>query len=368
MPLEYNYGGILQAYALQTVLERMGHEVYIIRKSELLNLPKFGKVTYIFRIIKKLLLRPFGIHVNVFKEKKHNHDFPIFTKNTWNFVTTYIHSYIMPKYFQIPEGVFDLVVVGSDQVWRPIYFRKCYNVPISGMFLDYTKGWNIKRIAYAASFGVDEWEYTKKETSKCSKAAELFSAISVREQSGISLCKTYLGVDAKWVMDPTLLLTQSDYLNIINNGKALKSSKKITSYILDPSGEKSQLLSEIAHRYNNYPVNGMEIQNEKEVKPLLSVENWLNSFYSSELVFTDSFHGCVFSIIFNIPFFVYVNKQRGCARFSSLLKTFKLEDRQISNVGELNKVFEKQIDWNEVNKLKTLYREQSMTFLRDALK
>ena len=105
---------------------------------------------------------------------------------------------------------FDGYIVGSDQVWRPRYCKKT----LMNNFLDFTNGINVKRLSYAASFGVDSWEFTKDETTKCAELIKTFNAISVREASAVDLCKQYLGVESKQVLDPTLLLSSEDYINM----------------------------------------------------------------------------------------------------------------------------------------------------------
>ena len=161
LPLHTNYGGILQAYALQTVLERMGHDVCLIeKKRQPLRLPLWkAPLSYGKRIVKNLTGHPFPI----FYEKKMNREEPIVRQNTDKFINKYIKRRIVDDFSDIKETDFDAIVVGSDQIWRPKYFQE-----IEHTFLDFTEGWNIKRIAYAASFGTDKWEYTPEQTERCS--------------------------------------------------------------------------------------------------------------------------------------------------------------------------------------------------------
>lgn len=115
------------------------------------------------------------------------------------------------KYFK--KNRYDAVIVGSDQTWRPKYSPNIYD-----FYLDFiSKDKRIKRIAYASSFGVDDWEYSAEETKKCAKLSKLFDGISVREQSGIDLCKDHLGVDSELALDPTLLLNKDDYVTLIGD-------------------------------------------------------------------------------------------------------------------------------------------------------
>ena len=107
---------------------------------------------------------------------------------------------------------FDAYVVGSDQVWRPTYNL---GDKLFDMYLAFADGQQVKRLSYAASFGVDKWEYSDDQTRICSELAKQFDAISVREKSGVKLCADNLGVDAIHVLDPTMLLDPSDYNKLI---------------------------------------------------------------------------------------------------------------------------------------------------------
>ena len=88
----------------------------------------------------------------------------------------------------------------------------------------------------------------------------------------------------------------------------------------------------------------------------------------AKIVFTDSFHGCVFSVIFNKPFWVICNKTRGNARFDSLLKLFNLEDRKVDINDILNTNLTKDIDWEKVNTIKKEWQNKSLAFIKENLK
>jgi len=102
---------------------------------------------------------------------------------------------------------FDAYVVGSDQVWRP-----CYSPQLSTFFLDFLEGNStVEKIAYTASFGVDDWKFTNKQIKEFGRLLKLFDAISVREDSTVELCKNYFGVEATHLLDPTMLLGSDVY-------------------------------------------------------------------------------------------------------------------------------------------------------------
>src|SRR5690606_19965537 len=127
-------------------------------------------------------------------------------RNTYSFIARHIVlSDKVASDLQLREHFrnnrYDAVIVGSDQTWRPRYSPNIYNY-----FLDFLRDENVRRIAYASSFGTDKWEYNDKQTDRCSKLAKEFDMISVREKSGVDLCIRHLGVEALAVLDPTLLL------------------------------------------------------------------------------------------------------------------------------------------------------------------
>lgn len=239
-------------------------------------------------------------------------------------------------------------------------------------FLVFTKGWNIKRIAYAASFGSDEWEYTVENTNAAKQAIHRFDAISTREESGVALCKNFLDYnEAVQVLDPTLLLGRKDYENIIDDSDLTqKINSDLMCYVLDYTQEKRLYISECAKvldmvpfdTNSKYEVKGASL--DEIVQP--PVEQWLRSFRDSSFVITDSFHACVFSILFHKPFIVMGNKSRGLARFDSLLSLFGLEDRMVTDNLDVS-LCDRPIDWDMVDmRLKEL-RADSKTFLENVL-
>ena len=352
LPLHTNYGGILQAYALQTVLERMGHEVQVIRTPFIW--PKASVVTKIKRLLKLALGRYEGY---IDFEAKSNEWLPIVSQNITPFIKEHIKwSKLYNELCEISESDFDCICVGSDQIWRP----KMLLFDISNAFLSFAKDWTIKRIAYSASFGTDEWEYTEEVTKVCQMLVKKFDAVSVRELGGVKLCKQNLNICAMHTLDPTMLLRANDYLALIKDEPKESETNFLFSYVLDVTKEKTILVESFAESSGmNLKKIDIEMGNRKcniEERILPSVEYWLKSFCDADYVVTDSFHACVFSIIFRKPFAVIVNNARGAARFHSLLSMLGLEDRIIKTHEEMKQL--KNIDYDFVyNKLeeKRLY-------------
>lgn len=346
LPLHTNYGGILQAYALQTVLERMGHEVHVIEKKRRpLSIP-IQKMPFCYgkRIVKNII----GRKCPIFYEQKYNREQPIIRQNTDKFIKKYIHIAEYDDFSDIKESEYDAIVVGSDQVWRPKYFGLNQ---IENAYLKFAEGWNIKRIAYAASFGTDEWEYTPKQTEECGRLLRMFDVVSVREDSAVNLCKKHFGVEAQHVLDPTMLLNREDYIKLFEVADTPKSKGNLLYYILDETEEKKALIKRIADEKGlilfNVKSQSDDINSPVSDRIQPPLEQWLRGFYDAEFVVTDSFHACVFSILFNKPFLAVGNTERGMSRFKSLLGSFKLENCFVTSHESFS--FDENINWCEVN-------------------
>lgn len=357
-PLYTNYGGILQCYALQVVLERMGHKVQVLTK------PQYGRfycIIYPLAVCKRLFKRfVLGKKTAIFKAPHQ-----IISQRTNQFIHQYIHQYIQRVWTAKIASHFDAIVVGSDQVWRPLYSQ-----PIEEAFLSFLGDVDIKRVAYAASFGVNHCEYTEEQRKICSSLLKKFNAVSVRESSGVQLCQEYFDTKAIQLLDPTLLLSDNDYRALIKNGKTQPSKGNMLVYMLDWTKEKKELVERIASEKGMIPF-WINSETTDENRPFelcikMSVEQWLRSFDDAEFVLTDSFHGCVFSIIFRKQFLAVGNKERGLDRFHSLLALFSLQDRLILFPGEYkSNLFS--IDYNQVRAHLDVFQNQSFTFLKTNL-
>lgn len=357
LPLHTNYGGILQAYALQTVLEKMGHEVVVIDE------PIRKKTTTVKMIVKRMIKIIIGKSTTLLWEKYVYDTYPIVNKNIQHFINTYIHRIVVDTPSLLNENDFDAIVVGSDQIWRPKYYSQIENA-----YLDFAKNWkNIIRIAYAPSFGTDEWEYTNKQTKKITTLLKKFNAVSIREESGIKLCEKHFGIKPQLVLDPTMLLSRNDYSKLIDSANTLSPNGSVLNYVLDISESMNELISFISKDLcmKTFSVSGSPFvegcKAEDYIKP--SIETWLRGFCDAKFVITDSFHACVFSLIFNKPFCVIGNKKRGFARFCSLLKIFKQEFRLIEKTEDYRINKQKIKECPNVKIKNSTLEQQSITFL-----
>lgn len=373
-PLQANYGGLLQNYALQQVLLRAGHEVETIDW-----FPSYNSLRErIYRVKRAMLSVFFPEKYPKLRYKITEEERKVIQRNTNHFISTYINhtEKVRSKVGFITkakDGKYDAYVVGSDQCWRPRY-----NAFLSAMFLDFAKEEKPKRISYAASFGTDQWEFTQEMTSICAPLAQKFDFVSVREDSGVKLCKEHLGVDAIHVLDPTLLLTKEDYIHLIEAEKEPKAKGTLFNYILDPDAFKTAFINRVAKErelksFQVLPKCQAETRTKDDVKNHIedcvfpSVTTWLRAFMDAEMTIVDSFHGMVFSIIFNKPFWVIGNANRGMSRFISLLKLFHLEDRLL-DANQLQEVdINRPIDWASVNATLKQKRNECINMLLSQL-
>lgn len=322
LTLTNNYGGLLQNFALQHTLKRIGHEPITVDYLKAKFTPSFIRCLLSWAKTCYMIL----IQKNNRSFLKYSHKA---NRSAWSnkFVEKWIN--LTPKCYKYTTKELEsceAVLVGSDQVWRPLY-----NYQVEDRFLAFAEMLPIKRIAYAASFGVDNWEYTPKQTRVCSKLAKKFDAIGVREESGLKLCKEHLDVEATWVLDPTLLLAKEDYLPICEDVPVCKE-KYLAVYVLDENEEVSATYEKVA-AYRGLAVKKFHADS----KSTLTVPEWIAMFRDASYVVTDSFHGTVFSIIFGKEFKCIYNKSRGAARFESLLKLY--------NSGNLENMREFSLNW-----------------------
>lgn len=342
-----NYGGILQNWALQQVMLKLGHEPLTFEHDTC-----YSRKRWLMRIARHLVCKRTlkNIPEYPYKGRIGHKPFIDFITNHINSETVHVFSTNIEKKYCI-----DAFIVGSDQVWRPAFnLGRLYN-----MYLDFVSD-STKKIAYAASFGVSNWEYSNVQTEKCKELVHRFNAISVREDSGIILCRDYLGIDAQLVLDPTLLLDRNDYERLING--IPKRGKYVFVYALHLNDNIINISNQKAKELKTAVKT---ILSGKMMRKEDNLENWIASFRDASYVVTDSFHGMVFSIIFNKPFLIIKNESGGTARYYSLLKQLELEDRIVEDINFLPT---RTINWEIVNEKRMCLKESSCNFLKTALR
>lgn len=372
LPLHTNYGGNLQAYALMSVLKEMGHDACLINRRST-RIPRWKLP---LAIVKRSLMK-YGLGkkaTEIFVEAKLQREYSVISQYTQPFINKHIQPQTKTVYTTrrlaglAARQRFDAIIVGSDQVWRTAYTSN-----IEDYFLGFLKGNHTKRIAYAASFGTENWEYSKEQEQNCAKHLKSFDAVAVRESTGVALCKKYFDVDAQHVLDPTMLLDASRYLDLIRPLERTAKKEGVLVYILDETADKTAIIDEVAQVLDrpvfrvNAKTEDVNASLEERIAP--PTENWIKGFYEADFIITDSFHACVFAILFKKPFLVYGNRHRGTARFESLLSMFDLKDRLVFSSGEIQPgSIQKGIDWQAVDTVLDEKRQMSREFLKRALK
>ena len=349
-PLEMNYGGILQNWALQQVLKRLGHDPITIDAYQ-----RFSTSHYVFNYVRAMAHRLIGKQCNL-PRRYHG---AMRSERTGRFIESEIvKTPVMWDYKRnlVRNYHLDALLVGSDQVWRRWYSRG----HLEDMYLRFADGLPLKRLSYAASFGVDYWEYTDEQTAACARLLQQFDAVSVREESAVDLCREHLGVESVNVLDPTLLLTSDDYQGIISaDGDSGKHYLAV--YCLDVTPVKKAFFEKLADD------RGLEVRYfSSGWKSTLTVERWLAIFSNASMVATDSFHGTVFSILFGKEFYSFSNPYRGNTRIAGLLKLLGLENRLVSDTNP-EEPDNRDIDWAAVHEHLDALRHKSFVFLKTAL-
>lgn len=333
-------GAVLQTYSTCKVLESLGCDVTIINFKNPIELKRRRSLKYwLMNGIRKVKFDKF--------RKKY------FPKQTLEMF------YI--DYSSLPEA--DCYMTGSDQIWNPKVVEE--NLPI--YMLDFLPD-GVKRISYASSFGVNKWDFSKGITTQAVSLLGKFSALSIRESSGVSICKNIFGLHAVQVLDPTLLIR--DYSNLIGE---VEQNDEIVCFklVYDVDFEKSvvylknKLNLKSVLLYASYPHKCFD-KNLMYCSPI----TWLRKFASAKLVLTDSFHGLAFALIFNKNFIVLGGMRDRTTRLLSLLELVGLTDRYIRNYDELivrKDLLSESIDYKSVNKILEKARLNSFAYLKGAL-
>lgn len=361
-----NYGGILQAWALQQVLRDLGHDAVVdlsaapnpperlrrrLRRRGELLLAQWAPLGWAPDHASKRAVRPF-LHQRILR-----------------FIDRLETVRLYDDAGHIDQDLVqatDAFVVGSDQVWRADYGD------VGSYLLDgIPENHSGPRIAYAASFGVDA---PPSRLQRHRPAARSFTAVSVREDSGVDACRSLWGVDAIRVLDPTMLLPAGRYADEL--GAAMRSGGGLVTYVLDWDETKHEIVEDCARLLGIQPRQILppttpgyrQAQREPSRYWYPSVEEWLTRFATADFVVTDSFHGTVFAILFNKPFLVIPNIERGTARFDTVLRLYGLGDRLVTSRSDARSAVEGSIDWQDVNARLDSERARALDFLAEALK
>lgn len=334
-----NYGAVLQCYAFQQYLRALGLDVEVIDYRQ----PIIEKAYRVFSITKffKLLLHPVGAAqyiVGIPRRLKRSYEFKKFRKN-------YIS--ISPRpFFGKGQLDYDIVFHGSDQIWNP----KLLGGKMDDIYLGFYKlKANADKVAYAVSF--EDKSISNDVIKKFQEGLNNFSAISLREESLVKHLVPLTDKKINIVVDPTLLLSRNDFDQIATYKKMKK--KYVLLYAVGPMTLALKLAKRIAFERN---LNLINITN-KDISPSL----FIGYIKQAEFVVSVSFHGTVFSLLYNKNFYTIATGMASDVRYYDLLRNFHMEDRCITYMPEQITA----IDYSDFNLLKYKYVQPSINFIKD---
>lgn len=342
---DIHYGAALQAFALNKVVSDFGKSEIIDYRKIPTNLPKFS-------FPKMIVYHLAGL--------KRTTRFRNFLSNEISAKRYNTEDAIMENF----KGDYDIIIVGSDQVWNPTHGGLGRLNPV--FFAAFASEEKYKKISYASSVG--NYVYDEDERILVKKWLENFSSLSTREEFGRKQLEQILSKDIKLVVDPTLLLTKKRWIKI---GRPVKINCK---YLLVYNvGNSIDIDSEYARKIadqNGWKVVFMSIRIKKDKNIDINIPHcgpaefvWL--FANAEFIVTSSFHGVAFSLNLEKNF-VNVYNSKSPQRTEMLLKNVGLEERTVKSVDDLSNL-ELEIDYElPTNKLDDL-RKESLAYLNKAI-
>lgn len=344
LPLSNNFGGIWQFFALNMAIKELGFNPKALNLCLMDNKKSYHLLNSFKNYIKK------GIN-SINQNLKFDLYRPnILRKNVLTFLNKNLDLTKQIYSFNELRDVlkeFDCIVLGSDQIFKPSFFVQFS--PFCG--LDFFDG---KKIAYAGSFGGNKF---LGDIKTFKNSYEKFDFLSVRESSGVDIFKNTFNLKAKLCLDPTFLIDFNRYFDFKKINK-----EYILFYNLDFDEKKEDFKKRLAKRLN---LDVIDIYGEKaNLDPL----EWLNLIKNAKFILTDSFHGCVFSIIFKKNFLAFVNNDRGNSRFIDLFNMLDLKEQEVNYLLLKDDYINvRNIDYERVYKILDKKKQESIEFLKKSL-
>lgn len=322
-----NYGTKLQAIALQHYIRKLGHEVELINfyppeppKKSLRNSTPSEIVKKIKNRINKIILHP-KITKYTKQIKEHSQKLSKIIDDT-----CILSPQITNKkdYINVCNS-YDLLIFGSDQIWNPNWYHPYYYANFDEI--------NTKRIGYAPSLGVSK--LTLDESSKLKSSLIKFENVYIREKSGAKIVSSLLNKDIQNVVDPTLLLSNDEWIEILNIKKN-DSKKYVLCYFLGDNKNHWRAVSKFVKDKNLdlkiIPSTLASYNQKGDIQANSGVEDFTKLIYNAAYIITDSFHGTIFSIIFKKQFYTFerfsnTTKSSQNARIHDLLNDLNLNNR-----------------------------------------
>lgn len=373
---QHNYGSLLQTLANQVAVQSLGHDcenlVYVrdyTFTEKLKQIPRVlngGNQRKLLRVLRaKKMARKYP---SIAKSRGARDD--VFEEYINTVFTNLSRPYV--GFRDLSEGSrdYDAIMVGSDQMWLPM------GLPTNFYNLEFAAP-GVRRISYATSFGVSEipW-YQKKRTAEYLQRIDY---LSVREDAGAKICKEVADVNAEVVVDPTLLLTKEQWLELIPEQRTM-SDPYVFCYFL---GSNPLCREEALKISESMSLPIVTLKHLDEIIPSdesfgdyapygIDPAGFVNLIRNAEYVLTDSFHGTVFSIMNHKQFvtfyrFAELDKQSRNSRIDSLFSHLSLTDRLVKNPGQCAQMLNNEVDYSSVDDSLAVWRKDSWEFLERAL-
>lgn len=376
-----NYGNRLQNYALQEIIKSLGCECETIvndsfrKQSSIMRIRRISELTLdeIARKVSQTLGKKAHNIMQAIHKPSKDDRLEIIDKR--NMILRKEREEVFKKFTQeriretkykitpdnIPDDLdksYDAFIVGSDQVWNPNYRL---GSPID--FLTFAA--KEKRISYAASFGISKLPkvFVKNYTRWLSE----FEHISVREIEGSRIVKELVEKDVEVLVDPTLLLNKEQWIDVSKQSSHKPDKPYILTYFLgEISTDIREKIRLISIESNLEIINLVDLEDQERY--IADPAEFLDYIKSSEVFLTDSFHGAVFSILFEKPFIVFdrISKAQSMnSRINTLLTKFELLDRKAEDIKWNNDIFN--IDFSHVSEVLDYERNKAINYLKKAL-
>jgi hypothetical protein len=353
-----NYGAVLQAYALQTYLQKLGHEPFFINYKFHWNPSLYSPRAWLSRTLLGMLSK---INDNILRRT-------FFKFQEKHLVLGSCRYFGFQELLNNPPEA-EAYICGSDQIWKPNNMHSS-DKPV--VWLGFGND-NVRRISYAASFGIPDLDDAT--CKSWSGYARHFHSISVREKDGVDLMKKLGRDDAVWVPDPTLLLDASEY-DIVESKRKEQQAPYFFEYMIgtDNDGLASSVINAVHE--------SLGVVSRKLLPSSFSYnlfhsgfkgpDEWVARLHRSVLVVTNSFHGLVFSLLFHRPFIILLREQKAAemnSRVLSLLNVVGLPNHAISvfDHTQVERLCGEEIDWSLVDARLNVFREKGFQFIREAL-
>lgn len=362
-----NYGGCLQAYAMQCYLKKMGYEVEILSYENHLSIPKYKIIWNKIKSashVRRYLKRRKIIHNNYENEKIRSKEFENFRKKYLE-LSEKEYMYLSDKEKAFDK--YDVIIAGSDQIWNPTFYGCCHPVYYLAVVPD-----DKRKISYASSIGLSK--IPKKYQVDFKKYLQRFDRISVREKIGVKLIKEIAKKEAKWVLDPTLLLTENEWLDLVVQIQT--TEEYVFCYLFNDFEYIIKIKEWIRNNYGlkivSFPFSTREMESSDEKIYDASPADFISIIKNAKFVLTDSFHATAFSINFNIPFFV-LERQRESdssnmnSRIYSILEMTSLQQQMINEENYESKLWNLNVDFTTANRVLYKKRQEALHFLKEAI-